>query len=386
MELSEIKRFSAHPDRTTWTVLTPETKAFFFVGAEYCLSRGKGQLALANRVLALHNSDSKRSNMNGGRETDSEYWKLLRNHEEWIHKDNYKRNADICATFGGPTEAGQMKADQELISFTDNELLHDITELNPCCFDQELRLWAPKAPGGMEGILDWTEDQISGDSYVRWLRGTRPGVFQTRPYTMEWIRDRRVYPRALDNPKEAIDAEQQTLRRLMEKCKTVVIQLNMQFRRVHAHAALLLLNSADGKAYIFDPNGDHALFLAYHPQVLENLVQDLGLELEYLQTPDINLLLPATWSGMWSLLDHRVSYAYLRGARKKCMTALARRGYCHWICLYITMEVASGKDVLVVIANLVGMGPKERYRMFDSFIAYLITLLSLWKPETDEDL
>ena len=343
-------------------------------GSHDVMSSGSYDVMSPTRSKLLESAKRSRLSGDGKRETDSRYEKLLRTHEEWMQKDNHEKNVDICAMFGGPTEAGQVKAQQELTIFVDKELPHDLTELNQCCFDQELILWAPTAPGGLGGVLDWTESHLSTDPYVRWLRGTQPGVFQTRRYTMEWAGWTNVL---------TTDAVLLTLGRLTEECKTVVVQLNLQFGD-HAHAALLLLNSAAGKAYVFDPNGNHALFLAYHPGVLEDFVRDLGLELEYLQTPNLNLLLPATWSGVWNLIDPYVSYAYLRGARKKCMTTIAQRGYCKWICLYVTMEIVSGKDASVVIANLTGMSQKERYLMFESFIAYLITLFSLW--ETDEEL
>ena len=79
---------------------------------------------------------------------------------------------------------------------------------------------------------------------------------------------------------------------------------------------------------------------------------------------------------MWRLLDPLTAYAHLAGARKKCMDTIAQHGYCLWISLYITLEVLKGDSVQEAINQLTRMSQSKRYILFESFIAYLITLMS----------
>ena len=266
---------------------------------------------------------------------DTLYWEVLRNYQEWMSSDNHKRNAFICADFGGTTDESRLIAFNTLYEYTNYQFIRDMSRLEKCSFPYTMRIWAP-------GL---------------------------RSYQLEWI--------------NTTGNTMSKLKSFMRKCPFVTIQLDMQFGD-SSHAGILFLYPNEKKVYVYDPNGTHALLLQCRPIEFENLMEKLGLEIEYLQTPNCNFDLPSAsgWRNIQHLLGASFStgLAHFMGARKLCMRNLAQHGYCLWISLYVTVEALRGKNIHSVMNHVRNLSYKRMYIIFESFIAYLITLLSL-SPE-----
>ena len=290
---------------------------------------------------------------------DGSYIHLMKSYQKWMQTCTPAKSVDICSKFGGNTAEGRDEAFQRLHDFCTSKFIKDMSSVYKCFFDDMIRLWAPPPTS----LMDQAETYIAQDMTVRSLFGTnRHGFLRDRPYTLVWVNDE-------NNPTSR-------LRRLLRSCKIVAVQLDMQFSNGSAHAGILLFDSNQKKTYVFDPNGSHGLLLGFNARALELFIKQFGFAVEYLSTPNCNLLLPSRWQDMWMLIDPMTAYAHLAGARKRCMDAIARHGYCLWISLYVTLEVLNGDSVHSAIYELTKLSQSDRYVVFESFIAYLITLLS----------
>ena len=277
-----------------------------------------------------------------------------------MNKCTPEKSMEICSTFGGETAEERDTAFDSLHLFARSKFVRDISSVYRCFFDDTVRLWAPPPTSWM----DHAETYIAQEQTVRSLLGTgRHGFLRDRPYTLEWVNNENDPSRRL--------------RKLLQRCIIVAVQLEMQFSNGGAHQGILFFDNREGqgRTYVFDPNGGNELLLGFNPQALQSFITEFGFTVEYLSTPNCNLMLPTRLQDMWRLIDPMTAYAHLAGARKRCVDAIARQGYCLWIALYVALEVLNDGSVQSAINELVNMGQNERYTKFESFIAYLITLM-----------
>ena len=116
----------------------------------------------------------------------------------------------------------------------------------------------------MECFSDDAETYIAQDSVIRSMLGTRyHGLIRNRPYTIVWT----------DNKNSPTNR----LRKLLEKCKIVPVQLDMQFRG-SAHAGVLFFDTERRLIYLTQTEDTNCCLRLIH-KYSRNLSTDWVLRL-----------------------------------------------------------------------------------------------------------